>query len=449
MRNRTVSVVITCRNYGQFLDRCLSSVKAQTYQNLEVIVVDDASTDSTQAVCSSYKIDHYHRNDEQQGLAKSANIGMYRASGEYVMRLDADDWLDPSGIAVMVGHLELRPEVAAVFSDYWRFQVELKRVYTEQEEARVPYGSCMLMARSAFNTLGGYNEKLKFQEDYDFYLRLEDQYLVEKLNLALWYYRQHPGQMSSAHNAKMKVRQSLTKGLKILTVIPARGGSKEIPGKNLKELAGLSLVARAIRMVKKSRIDTVVVVSTDSPEIAKVAESEGVCWLDRPQELAEDNVSTIPVAKHAMEYMDGEDWRPDIVVTVQPTCPYTPPEALSKAISRMFTSEFDCVVSCASFSGKHPYRAYRWVGDRNLVPMFPGLAEKYLQRQDRPEAFEFTGGFYVRRRELLENWNGKDFAIGQVSGVEVLPWQAVDIDGKLDLWLAESIMQHQQENDNA
>jgi len=447
-----ISVVITCKNYGKYLTQCIESVRNQTYKDIEIILVDDASTDQeTLGLLDKLRFDRdlrIIRRSVRVGLAVAANDGMFKTNGKYVMRLDADDWLHPECLAVLHNSLSNSLESAAAFSDFYHVPLTGPNQYWTQYDGDVPFGSCMLIEKAAFEDLEGYNEDLKYQEDYDFFNRLTSTYLVNAVHLPLWYHRQHQGQMSNAHNERMKVRSELSQKEKVLVVIPARGGSKGVPRKNLYSLAGVSLVARAIRMVKNSGVDCLIAVSTDDSEIAAIATNEGVKVINRPAELAEDDVSTIPVVKHAMEFMEKEeDWKAEIVISVQPTCPYTPPSALKEGLQKVLReSDTDCVVS-VSETQKHPYRMYTMLPtpSNKLLPFFYDYSEKYLQRQDRPPAYEFTGGFYIRRRELLENWEGKNFALGRVAGVLVPQWTAVDIDTKMDIYIAEMIVKHWKE----
>lgn len=380
--------------------------------------------------------------------AKATNMGAKEAPTEYIMRLDCDDMLHPMACEIMSDYLDRHPNTAAVYSDYWEIGPNNEMGPVISGNTSAPHPGCMMIRKAAFENIGGFNETLERQEGTDFYFRLSDKYNVDHINLPLWYYRRHDQQMSNAHNEVIKARHNVkethkVESEKILAIIPARGGSKGIPRKNLVELNGLPLVSHAIRMAKSSKHDILIMVSTEDSEIERVALKEGVSVLHRDPADAEDDVNLITVAKHSMEMCDP-DFRADIVITIQPTAPYTPVSALDNALDRMVADkELDAVVSMSELHGKHPWRVYQHVSGNNYAPFFPAVAETFAQRQDRPMAYQFTGGFYIRRRKLLVEWNGHDFALGNWEG-ELVPQRAgIDIDTRFDLWLAEAMLKHE------
>jgi len=236
--------------------------------------------------------------------------------------------------------------------------------------------------------------------------------------------------------------------VEVLTVIPARAGSKGVKNKNLRPLGGIPLIAHAIRIAQGCGVPMRVVVSTDSEEIAEVARAEGAeVPFMRPPELAQDHVAIIPVIQHAMHWFDDQGWRADIVVSLQATAPFTPSSALERGIRRLMGDPgVDSAVAVTLIPSFHPFRAYSLHQDDVLAPLTEYTSEKYLQRQDRPPAYGFTGGFYIRKRKLLEVWDGKGFALGAKSVGEVVPEHAaVDINSPVDLLLAESILKHRDE----
>lgn len=128
--------------------------------------------------------------------------------------------------------------------------------------------------------------------------------------------------------------------MEILAIIPVRGGSKGIPGKNIKELAGKPLVAYSVDAAHNSKYVTRTVVSTESPEIKKIVSALGAEVVDRPLELAQDETKTAPVLLQVVEYLgQKEGYKPDIVVLLQATCPLRNEKELDEAFDLFFANE--------------------------------------------------------------------------------------------------------------
>ncbi len=229
--------------------------------------------------------------------------------------------------------------------------------------------------------------------------------------------------------------------MKVLGVIPARAGSKGIRLKNLRLAGGKPLLAYSLEAALGAQRLNRVLVSTEDERIAEVAVRYGAeAPFLRPAELAGDQISLIPVARHAMEFCDREEWRPDVVVCLQATSPLLTSKDIDRAVVRLLDTGCDSVVSVTPIQHHHPFRAMKLEGDR-VQPLTEYTSERYLQKQDRPPAFGFTGGLYVRRRALLEQWSGRDFALGgDVRALLIEPERAVNIDHELDLIMFEAIL---------
>lgn len=421
-----VSIILpVVEKYSHFAKEAEASIDAQTIP-VEKIIIDANG----------------------KNVAQASNEGAAKAKGQYIMRLDCDDKLHLAAIQLMINYLDMNPACAAVYSDYYEVN-EKGEIAGIVEVKDIPHPGCMLIKKSYFDEVGGFNEALQRQEGTDFYYRLSQIGEIYHLDLPLWHYRRHGKQMSNQHNEVIKARHEVKdthnhSAEKILAIIPARGGSKGIPRKNLVKLDGLPLMVHAIRMAKSSRHDLYIVVSSEDDEILEVAKAEGVAVIERPQEDAEDDVNLITVAKHTMEQVASE-FKADIVITIQPTAPFQPVEALDSALDRMLANpEIDAVVSMTENLGRHPYRLYHHLEDNLYGCFFKEEAEMFPQRQDRPQDYMFTGGFYARRRKVLEEWNGEDFALGNWEGELVTQEQGIDIDTKFDLLLARALL-HEEE----
>ena len=229
--------------------------------------------------------------------------------------------------------------------------------------------------------------------------------------------------------------------MKVLGVIPARGGSKSIPRKNLADVNGRPLLSFIIEVAQEAKELDRLVVSTDDEEIATVARKWGadVPFL-RPPELATDEVDLVSVVRHAMQEMDRLGFVADAIVSLQPTSPLVESDDIDLAIQKLEDTGADSVASVLPIDHEHPFWVKRLVGDR-VLPFNEYTDESYLQRQDLPPAFIFDGGIFVRRRRLLEEWSGRDFGLGNdVRAVVLDARKSLHIDDPLHLELVRAIV---------
>lgn len=217
--------------------------------------------------------------------------------------------------------------------------------------------------------------------------------------------------------------------MKILGLIPARGGSKGVPGKNIKPLGGIPLLGRAVLSARESGVLDRLWVSTDDPEIARVAEEFGVAvpWL-RPAELAQDGSALIDAAIHLLDRLAADEgYRPDALMVLQPTSPFRSAETIRKAVD-LFRASGESVVS-VSASRFHPHWSYRLDGEGRLAPFIAGLG-KPGPRQSLPDAYVLDGSvFLVSCVSLRET---RSFHAGPCRALVLSPEEAADVDTPLD-----------------
>lgn len=239
--------------------------------------------------------------------------------------------------------------------------------------------------------------------------------------------------------------------LKILTVIPARGGSKGVPRKNVRELYGIPLICYAIKSAIGCDLIDKVIMSTDDEEIAQKARESGAeVPFMRPKEISGDKVSLIPVVQHALKYFDNTGLYYDAVISLQPTSPLVTTSVLYSVIEKMEETGCDSVVSVHEIIHGHPYRAKRLINGDKLDNFFEGFnGDLFLQKQDRPPAYAYNGAIYLRKRELIENYSGKDFGLGKdVRAVIMDPIESINIDTEIDFRIAEILMKDRSTNKN-
>jgi N-acylneuraminate cytidylyltransferase len=184
-------------------------------------------------------------------------------------------------------------------------------------------------------------------------------------------------------------------------VIPARGGSKRIPRKNIKEFNGKPIIAYSIEAALKSNCFDQVIVSTDDDEIAEVAKKYGaqVPFL-RPGELSNDYAGTIPVIKHAIEWMEDNKNSVENVCCLYATAPFIRPQIISQAYQQLNNSKVDYCFSVTSFV--FPIQRAIKIVEKNKVSMF--YPEYFNTRsQDLEEAYHDAGQFYWGKAQAFKD----------------------------------------------
>jgi glycosyltransferase involved in cell wall biosynthesis len=192
-----VSVVIPCHNYGRFLSQAIESVLSQTYAPIEVVVVDDGSTDNTVEVAQQYPVTLL--SEGQAGVCAAVNRGVRSSRGEFIIRLDADDVLDPRYVERMVAALAEDPRAALAYSHGCYFGSAsgpfLLEPFDPDRLAEGAYVTCLaLTRRAAFDSVGGYDESMADLrcEDWDLWLSFAERGIRGTLvRSQLWGYRRH------------------------------------------------------------------------------------------------------------------------------------------------------------------------------------------------------------------------------------------------------------------
>ncbi len=230
------------------------------------------------------------------------------------------------------------------------------------------------------------------------------------------------------------------KNKKILALIPARGGSKRLPYKNVRPLLGKPLIAWTIEEAKKSKYLDRVIVSTDSEEITEISAKYGAeTPFLRPKELATDEVQGIDVVLHAINWFRNIGELYDLLILLQPTSPLRAPEDIDKAIKLLFLKNARAVISVSKVT-HHPY----WVNtlpDDGCMRDFIRKEAVNNNRQQVPDFYALNGAIYVAFcNYILER---KSFH-GQGTFAYIMPeGRSVDIDSEGDFKLAEIFMRGQ------
>lgn len=451
-----VSIVITAHNYAKFITQSIGSALAQTHDSFEIIVVNDGSVDDTATILSSY-VDQTNLKVitlDGVGLAAASNRGIEASSGEYIVRLDADDWFDENLVLVLANYLDRNPNVGMVFCDYHTVDVHGELIQTirrakTNDEVELLDRPCLaagaMYRRRCYDLIGGYKETLRYQEDYDFWIKFIEKFQVHNVSLPLMYYRQHGSSMSSNWDGRMGARRQVkrkfvrehrsTDGRHVLGVIPARADQLNGEKFPLLKLGDKSLLERAIDTMKCVESVGRVIVSTEDSEIAEHAIAAGA---DVPLKRSRATISPALTFAAALRELlawlhTHEGYAPDLVAILYPHSPFIRSEHVTETIDSLLiyhTHTVLAVVEDLTFHWK--------IGVNGLEPV--GY-QKRVVRQDKDLIFKESGGLYTLRAADISNTD--DILGPKIGHIELSPGEAFRISGIWEYTVANKLIQSQ------
>ncbi len=222
--------------------------------------------------------------------------------------------------------------------------------------------------------------------------------------------------------------------LEVLGIIPARGGSKTIPRKNLAPLAGKPLIVWTIQAALQSRLLSRLVVSTDDEEIAQVAREAGAEIIKRPAEIATDTAHTEPALLHAVDYLEStEGYVPEAVALLQCTSPLRGSNIIDAGITKLIETGCDVVMSVAPI--QHPDKRGETRDGDIFVPEYDYGKRQFSQ--DVNEKYSENGALFVTRLEVLRKYQNR--LGGEVRVLVMDPVRSIDVDDAADLALVEKV----------
>jgi glycosyltransferase involved in cell wall biosynthesis len=356
-----VSIIVTNYNYGAYIERCIRSCKNQVFEGkYEIIVVDDCSTDHSLKILELFKNDpqvNVILNKKNIGVAGSANIGIKNAKGQFVVRVDSDDYISRYFVLFLSQYLRVNPDIFCSSCDYFYVNNEgekYERMYAEYS----PVSCGIIYRKDLLNQFGLYNSEWRHREEEELRKRIGKQYRIGHLRIPLYRYRKHGENKTEQHDMMEEFKRKLrkisppqvsnnVKELKdqyIVAVIPARLGSKRLKKKNILDIMGKPMIQYAIEAAFSSEYITDVFVSTESDEVALIAEKLGVNIIRRPENLAADNIIKQDVIVHSVKEIEKIK-QPSIVVSLQANSPQVTGEIIDNCIYQLHSTNTNEVMT--------------------------------------------------------------------------------------------------------
>ena len=372
-----VTVYIPCCNYGRFLQQSIESVYRQLYTNWELIIVDEGSDDDSVRIAEEFcrrspSKTSLIRNPQAIGLQRLANTVLGLARGKYMIRLDADDWLDETALLTLVAKLELSPDIGLVYGNYFYTDpdgnvlgVERRHKLGVEDQAGYlpPHGACTMFRVRSLKAVGGYSEDINAQDGWELWYKLFDRIGAANLDIPIFYYRQHGTSLSRDSNRLLEARtriferlsQSLEGDYKLknIAVIPVKESYPGFEGVPYRSFGGSTLLERAITNAAQSSKISQVIVSSTSQRVLDYAEELEFSGLVpshmrilRQEDGRNKNVPVRDLMTHAGEQFHIKTGEyPDSVAFLSLHAVNRQTSHIDKALNIMRLTESDSVVS--------------------------------------------------------------------------------------------------------
>ncbi|MDF9798021.1 glycosyltransferase involved in cell wall biosynthesis [Catalinimonas alkaloidigena] len=449
-----VSVYITNYNYGKYITQAVESVLQQTLDDFEIIIIDDGSTDNSREIIEDYarhpKIKVIFQ--KNKGLNVTNNIALRVAKGKYIMRLDADDFLDQNALLVMSNTLERDPELGLVFPDYYITDESgdpesiHKRHDFDKDVSlldQAAHGACTMIRSSFLRELGGYNEDYSCQDGYELWVKFTAQHKVSNINTPLFYYRQHGSNLTKNETRILTTRATINKDYlkadqekqQTIAIIPVRDANSVNNKLAFTLLDDKTFLEHKIdQAVLAENICQVIVSSPDEKVKQFVMEKyqNQVSFISRPSEQARLNVGLVGTVNHIMTQEVVSHLKPTALAVLAIEFPFVDALTLDNAINTLFLFNSDSLISVRPDT--HLFFQHHGHG------MQPILNQDKFTKLERESLFKYTGGISVTKTTKFRE--EQQFITGKVGHVVIDQQASLGIFSEYDLKVARLLAKH-------
>ncbi len=449
-----VTVYITNYNYGLYLEKAIESVLEQTYTNFELIIIDDGSTDDSKSIIDKY-LEHpkiriiYQSN---RGLIASNNVAIKASKGVFIMRLDADDFLDKNSLLLMVNTINEDNTIGMVFPDYYYVDKNGNVIGQERRNNfekdvflfdQPAHGACTLIRKEFLIEVGGYSVEFDRQDGLDIWLKFIDRYKIKNINLPLFYYRKHEESLTKNTEKLLKTRSKIyekhanereSKKINVLAVLSVRGKAISSESQDLSMLGNKPMICWTIDNILSSDMIQELIISTSDKEIIEFVKNkykEKVNIVERDVKDALENTSHKESLKQSINKRKIKNF--DAVLEITPDFPFRDSFYMEKAINVMRVHNVDRVIGVIpedSIIYQHKGYGLETIGN-NLFENKLRLEREYLYRN--------VGGISLSNKAYYEkNLNNKENII--LGHIIISNEAATQVSSELQLKIAKLIL---------
>jgi glycosyltransferase involved in cell wall biosynthesis len=446
-----VTVYMPIYNAEKFLERSIESLKTQTYRNIEIILINDGSSDSTTEILEKKfskdkNIRIYHQ--KNQGLNTTNNVALKLANGKYITRLDPDDTLSSNAITELVSVLENDSEAGLVYPDYYIVDEKdnvLSRVFNEPIEDRVlmdraPHGACTMFRTEILRQLGGYYDSFRCQDGYDIWLKFIKNHKPRNINKPLFRYTRHENNLTNNKEQILETRygiqkkyydENLSSSKKVLGIIPIISNPIHKSAKPFNMLNGKPLIWYTLSEVVKCQRIGKFVISTDSDEVASYARDFGIEVIIRKDNLTNMFVKMNEIIKDVFETIDqNNDFEAMCLLYIN--SPLRKSEYIDSAVDIFNIFGADSVLAVEEISNDI-YKS----SNSGIVPI---LKNQDKIKYEDDSLFVDTSSLYLTDLQFFNNTG--EFIGGKIGKIIVPRYNGTKIESDLDLEILNAVLKN-------
>lgn len=447
-----VTVYVTNHNYGKFIKQAVDSVLNQTFQDFELIIIDDGSTDNSREVIEQYadreKIKIIYQ--KNKGLIYTNNIALRASQGKYIVRLDADDFLDSSALLVLSNALEKNEEAGLAFPNYYEIDEkgEILRLiqrldFTKDVELLdLPaHGACTMIRTKCLREIGGYDDQFTRQDGYDLWLKFIRKYKVINVETPLFYYRQHGSNLTKDETKLLETREQIKEKYKqrealkanALCVIPIRGPRYNSNSIAFLELNGITVMEYKINEVLKASNISKIVVSSPDESVLDFLKSKyndtDIFFHKRTPQMARLNTGLIDTVDDILRCDEIKEIDFNILLTASIRFPFVKYSTIDDMVNNIVIFGADSSISVRAENDL--------IYTHNGKGLTPIINANKFSKLERELLYRYTGGLIAVNKEFYKK--NKIFVDGKVGHVAIDFNSSFQIKTYADLKLANYI----------
>ena len=452
MNQPLVTVYITNYNYGKYIKQAIESVLNQSCQDFELIIIDDGSTDNSKEIIESYahidKVQIVYQ--QNKGLNITNNVALKLANGQFIVRLDADDYFEKDALKSMSDALLKDTELGLVFPDYYLVDEDGNVLHEEKRHSfeedvtlldMPAHGACTMIRKSFLQTLGGYDEEFKCQDGYDLWVRFTAKYKVNNVSQILFSYRRHGDNLTTNEDKILNTRMAIKEKFifnnfdnkpDTIVVIPVRGSKLNAKDVAFLKLGGDYVLDLKIKTALATKSTLSVIISSPDKEIEdhiyqKYANNSKVIFHKRNEKLARLNTDLVKTVNNIIDSSLTTNLEYQNIAILSIENPFTESKTIDDAINTMKLFKTDSLISVREESNMFFHH--------DGSGMKPILGQEKQTKLERDLLYRYAGGIIAVKKESFQK--EQKLICGKVGHIVVHQRMALQLKSKLDFEIAE------------